>query len=132
MKRIVLLSGATSFVMAFLGGILAFSLGAPNATMAQSSQLEEVRASAFVVVAPDGVVVGRIEPGVPGGGSLTLFDGAGIRRTSVSGSGAFSAFDTDGTTLRWRAGYQLEPAPGGTPAVNGMLLAPDGSVTVLP
>jgi hypothetical protein len=132
MQRIVLISGATSFVMAFLGGLLAIGLVGPAAATAQASQVQEVHASAFVLVAPDGTVVGRLEPGTRGGGALTLFDAEGQRRTSLNGSGGMSAFDTDGTTLRFRAGYQLEAAPGGTPPVNGVLLAPDGSVSTLP
>jgi hypothetical protein len=131
MKRAIILCGSASFVMAFLGGMLAFSLVVPSMATAQSSQLEEVRAAAFVVVGPDGTVIGRLGPSGTGSGSLSLFDTAGLRHIAVQGDGSISAYDTDGT-IRFRAGYQPILGPQGQPAVNGVLLGPDGSVSILP
>jgi hypothetical protein len=59
MWRAVILCGATSFIMAFLGGVLAFSLMSPSSATAQAGQAQEVRASVFSLVAEDGTVVGR-------------------------------------------------------------------------
>jgi hypothetical protein len=131
MRRAIILCGTVSFVMAFLGGSLAFSLVAPAPATAQSSQLEEVRASAFVVVAPDGTVVGRLGQGDLGNGNLGLFDVAGRQRWQLNGEGGMTAFDTDGTR-RFRAGFQPVSGPAGSPPLNGVLLDANGSVSVLP
>src|SRR5215210_3919603 len=62
MWRTILLAGVLPFGSAFLGGALAFSLvAAPQAT-AQSSQPQEVRASAFTLVGPDGTVLAQLAP----------------------------------------------------------------------
>ena len=62
MRRAVILCGTASFVMAFLGGFLAVSLAFPAAATAQSSQLQEVRASAFTLVGEDGTVIAQLAP----------------------------------------------------------------------
>jgi hypothetical protein len=132
MPRKMLLAGLLPFVSALLGGVLAFSLmAAPRAT-AQSDQLQEVRASAVTIVAPDGSVIARLGAGNLGGGNLTLSDGSGTRRvaiTSASG-GAISTYDPDGTTITFRAGLAAGGADN-TP-VNGVLLGPGGSISALP
>jgi len=61
-----------AFIMAFLGGILAFNLVAPPSATAQSTQAQVVRASAFELVADDGTVIGRLMTGPGGGGNLEL------------------------------------------------------------
>jgi hypothetical protein len=131
MKRAIVLCGSASFVMAFLGGMLAFHLAGPPGAAAQSDQLEELRASAFVVVAPDGTVLGRLGPGAAGNGGLSLSDTAGRQRWNIGAGGALSVYDLDGT-IRFRAGYQPELGPGGAALVNGVLLGPGGSVSALP
>jgi hypothetical protein len=131
MRRAVILCGTMSFVMAFLGGIVAFSLVAPSLATAQSTQLEEVRASAFVLVGTDGTVIGRFGPGAAGNGNLVLLDTDGRPRWTIGGGGALSVYDPEGT-IRFRAGYQPALGPGGAPLVNGVLLGPEGSVSILP
>src|SRR5437868_737198 len=66
MRRAVTLCDAAFLVMAFLGGALVFSLASPSSSRAQSSQGQEVRASAFVLVGSNGADVARLEPGVDG------------------------------------------------------------------
>ena len=131
MRRTILLSGVCSFIMAFLGGILAFSLVAPAPATAQSSQLQEVRASAFVLVGADGnTVIGRWAPGPSGGGNLTLNSVGGTRRLGVGG-GQIETFSSDGTALTFKAGQTDETYTGAVP-VNGVLLGPGWSVSALP
>jgi hypothetical protein len=132
MRRAVLLCGTTSFLMAFLGGMLAFSLVAPSLATAQAGQLEEVRASAFVLVGADGTTLARLEPGNQGGGSLVLNDTSGTRRLQLAGGGWVAAYEQDGSTAAFRAGRAFIPTSDGTPAVNGVLLGPGGSVSSLP
>ena len=62
MKLAIGLSGLASFLMAFLGGVLAFGqVNAPQVT-AQSSPPSEVRASAVVLVGEDGTVLAPPAP----------------------------------------------------------------------
>lgn len=126
MRRTILLSGVLPFVSAFLGGALAFNLMAAPQAAAQSSQAQEVSASAFVLVGADGTTLARLGPGDNGGGNLSLFDPAGTRRlaiTSASG-GAISTYRPDGVTVTFRAGAAN--------SVNGVLLGPDGSISMIP
>jgi len=58
MQRMVLLSGALSFVMAFAGGTLAFSVMMPRAAEAQAAQMQ---AQAYVLLGPDGSDRGALE-----------------------------------------------------------------------
>jgi hypothetical protein len=132
MRRTILLAGVLPFVSAFLGGALAFSLAAAPQATAQSSQAQEVRASAFTLVGPDGTVLARLGPTTPSGnGLLTLNDAAGTRRL-ILGNEALRVFDEDGT-LRFGAGYQPHgffrpPAP----PINGVSLDRDGSIGMIP
>jgi hypothetical protein len=106
MHRTILLAGVLPFVSAFLGGVLAFSLvTAPQAT-AQSSQLQEVQASAVTIVSPDGTVLARLGAGSLGGGNLTLFDPEGTRGLALAGGseGSIMAYGPDGSTITFRAG----------------------------
>jgi hypothetical protein len=131
MRRTILLSGVLPFLAAFLGGILAFSLvTAPQAT-AQANQLQEVRASAFTLVGPDGTVLARLAPGPQGPGNLALNDTAGIRRLALTGAGVLTVFDADGTTTRFRSGSCVEHCVGGA-ALNGIELNQDGTVRSIP
>jgi len=132
MRRTILLSGVLPFVSAFLGGVLAFSLvAAPQAT-AQSSQAQEVRASAFTLVGPDGTVLARLQPSTPAGnGILSLFDAAGTRRLHMNGNGFVAVFDQDGTTPVFRAGRTFTDTASGPP-LNGVELGPGGSISTIP
>ena len=133
MRRTILLSAVIPFVSAFLGGALAFSLvAAPQAT-AQSSQLQEVRASAFTLVGPDGTVLAELAPGASGGaGRLLLRDTAGTSRVALVGSGILNVYDQDGTTVVFRAGrsYNVGAATG-LPPTNGVELGPGGEIRML-
>jgi hypothetical protein len=131
MRRTILLGGVLPFVSAFLGGALAFSLAAAPQATAQSSEAQEVRASAFTLVGPDGTVLARLAPGDSGNGRLNLYDAAGTRRVAVIGNGRFLAYDQDGTTQVFRAGRTFEVSPG-QPLFNGVELGPGGSISMIP
>ena len=135
MRRTILLSAVVSpFVSAFLGGALAFSLVVAPQAAAQSSQLQEVRASAFTLVGPDGTVLASLAPAAAGPGRLVLHDAAGTQRLILSGAGAVNAYDQDGTTVVFRAGRTYNPvgAATGLPPLNGVELGPGGSVSTIP
>src|SRR5687768_9614761 len=72
----------------------------PPPAIAQSDQLQEVRAARFVLVAADGTVLARLEPGGDGNGRLQLFDKAGTVRVGLAGGGALNINDPDGVTQR--------------------------------
>lgn len=128
MGRTILVAGILPFVSAFLGGGLAFGLvAAPKAT-AQSNEVQEVRASAFLVVGPDGAVLARLGAGGAGSGNLSLYDAAGTTRVAVAG-GFLSIWDGDGT-LALRAGRTS--GTGGQPPLNGVQLGPGGSISMIP
>ena len=59
--------------MALLGTV-AGNLVAPSSATAQSGQAQEVRASAFTLVGPDGTVLATLAPSSTANGSLTLYD----------------------------------------------------------
>jgi hypothetical protein len=130
MRRVVILCGTASFIMAFLGGVLAISLLSPSSVTAQS-QPQEVRASAFLLVGPDGTVVGRWASGGGGGGNLGLSGPDGTLRLQLSANGQIASYGPDGTTVTFRAGRVTEEYTGAVP-VNGVLLGPDGSIGMLP
>src|SRR5918997_3190514 len=100
MRRTILLLGVLPFVSAFLGGTLAFSLmAAPQAT-AQSDQLQEVRASAFTLVGPDGTVLAQLAHNPASGtGRLSMRDATGTERVTVAAGGILNVYDPDGTTV---------------------------------
>ena len=133
MRRTILLSAVIPFVSAFLGGALAFSLvAAPQAT-AQSSEPQEVRASAFTLVGPDGTVIAQLAPQPDSGGArLVLRNAAGTQRITLAGGGILNVWDQDGTTVVFRAGrtYNVGVASGLPPA-NGVELGPGGSIRML-
>ena len=132
MRRTILLSGVCSFISAFLGGVLAFSLvAAPQAT-AQSNQPQEVRASAFTLVGPDGTVLAGLSPSPAGAGLLRLYDPTGTRRLAVNGVGLVEVYDRDGTTIAFRAGRNYNVSPTGLPPINGVQLSRDGSISMIP
>jgi len=127
MRRTILLAGVLPFVSAFVGGVLAFSLVVPLQATAQSSQPQEVRASAFTLVGADGTVLARLASGPgAGNGHLALYDTAGTERLTLGGGGALNVFDQDGTTVVFRAGRTF-----GLPPVNGVQLGPGGAISVI-
>lgn len=132
MWRTILLASVLPFVSAFLGGALALSLvAAPQAT-AQSSQPQEVRASAFTLVGPDGTVLAQLARGPGGTGRLVLSDGAGTERVTLAGAGILNVWDQDGTTVVFRAGRSYNVgAASGLPPANGVELGPGGSIRML-
>ena len=132
MRRTILVAGVLPFVSAFLGGALAFSLvAAPQAT-AQSSQPQEVRASAFTLVGPDGTVLAQLAPG-GGGARLVLRDAGGTDRVTLVSLGTLNVWDQDGTTVVFRAGRSYTVgATSGLPPINGVELGPDGSISTIP
>ena len=135
MRRAVILCGSVSFIMAFLGGVLAFGVMAPSAATAQSIQAQEVRASAFTLVGPDGTVIAQLAPQIPTGGArLSLGNAAGTERLSLAGAGVLNVYDQDGTTVVFRAGRSYNPVGAGTglPPTNGVELGPGGSISTVP
>ena len=134
MWRTILLAGVLPFGSAFLGGTLAFSLVAAPQAPAQSSQQQEVRASAFTLVGPDGTVLAQLAHNPTSGtGRLSLRDAAGTERVGLTGGGTLQVFDEDGTTMVFRAGRSsVAVGPtSGLPPVNGVELGPGGSVRML-
>ena len=135
MRRTILLAGVLPFVSAFLGGTLAFSLMvAPQAT-AQSNQPQEVRATAFTLVGPDGTVIADLGPTVGGNaGRLSLRDASGTERVRLVSAGTLQVYDQDGTTVVFRAGRSYNPVGAGTglPPTNGVELGPGGSISTVP
>ncbi len=117
--------------MAFLGGLLAVTLASASSATAQTGQAQEVRASAFLLVGPDGTVVGRWAPGGGGGGNLGLNGPDGTLRLQVSANGQIASYGPDGTTVTFRAGRSTEEYTGAVP-VNGVLLGPGASIGMLP
>ena len=132
MRRTILLSAVVPFVSAFLGGALAFGLvAAPQAT-AQSNQPQEVRASAFTLVGPEGTVLAQLAPG-GGGARLVLRDAAGTDRVTLVSLGTLNVWDQDGTTVVFRAGRSYTAgATSGLPPSNGVELGPGGSISTIP
>jgi hypothetical protein len=129
MRRTIFLSGVCAFIMAFLGGILAFSLVAPPSATAQSTQAQVVRASAFELIAEDGTVIGRLMTGPGGGGNLELLRSEGTVGLRLSGGGWMDTYTPDGTPT-FRAGHSFGGGRGG--AFSGVQLGPDGSIGKLP
>ena len=132
MWRTILLAGVLPFGSAFLGGALAFTLvAAPQAT-AQSSQQQEVRASAFTLVGPDGTVLAQLARNPTSGtGRLSLRDAAGTERVTLAGGGILNVWDQDGTVV-FRAGRSYDVGPtSGLPPTNGVELGPGGSIRML-
>jgi hypothetical protein len=103
----------------------------PSAS-AQADQPQEVRATRFVLVAADGTVLARLEPGGDGNGRLQLFDKTGTLRVGLAGGGALNINDTDGVTQRFRAGYVPYVDSAGRPPINGVWIDADGSIGVAP
>jgi hypothetical protein len=80
----------------------------PPPAAAQSEQVGEVRAAAFVLVGADGTELARLAPGPLGPGNLTLFDTAGKARVVLGGAGIMRVLDADGVTSRVSMGVNLQ------------------------
>jgi hypothetical protein len=104
----------------------------PSPANAQADQFQEIRATRFVLVAADGTVLAKLEPGGDGNGRLQLFDKAGTLRVGLAGGGALNINDTDGVTQRFRAGYVPYVDSANRPPINGVWLDAGGSVSVVP
>jgi hypothetical protein len=104
----------------------------PPPAAAQATQVEEVRAARIVLVAADGTVLAKLEPGGDGNGRLQLFDKTGTLRVGLAGGGALNINDTDGVTQRFRAGYVPYVDSAGRPPINGMWLDAGGSISTVP
>jgi hypothetical protein len=65
-----------------------------------------------------------------GNGNLTLYDNAGRRRTALS-VGVVTFFDAEDAVV-FRAGRADVVSREGFPPVNGVLLSPGGSISILP
>lgn len=104
----------------------------PPPATAQSSQPQEVRATRFVLVAPDGTILATLQPGGDGNGLLQLRDAGGALRVGLAGQGGLNVFDPDGTTQRFRAGYVPNVDAAGRPPINGIWLDPEGSISIVP
>ena len=131
MRRAVLFCGTASFLMALLGGVLAFGLVAPSLASAQSSPPQEVRASAFTLVNADGRVQARLWVNPVGAGVLEFMRSDGSVSSTVSVVG-LQMRDADGN-LYLRVGRctgLTAPCPGGS--YEGLQLGPNGSVSPLP
>ena len=129
LQRSVLFVGVVA--ISVLTTLLVERLANPTPVAAQGGQPQVIRATAFELVGPGDSVLARLSPGGSGNGNLSLFDTAGNRRAAMAGNGTFFVFDEDGTTLRFEAGYSQTAGASGTPPVNGVALAPDGTVGVL-
>ena len=118
--------------LSVLGTLLSQHVLAPSPAIAQPTQLQELRAAKFVLVAADGTELARLEPGGDGNGRLQLFDKTGVVRVSLAGGGAVNIFDTDGTTQRFRAGFVPYVDSAGRPPINGVWLDEEGTVGGVP
>ena len=126
MRRTIVLSAVVPFVSAFLGGALAFSLVVAPQAAAQANQPQEVRASAFTLVGPDGTVLAELAPSATANsGRLLLRDASGTQRVVLVGTGTLNVFDQDGTTVVFRAGRNSSD-------LNGVELGPGGSISTIP
>src|SRR5581483_8391178 len=103
MRRAVILCGAVSFIMAFLGGALAISFMTPASASAQAGQAQEVRASAFVLVGDDGQVYGRLGRSPGGVPNLQITSTTG-HTAIVIGPGGFTQYDPPTGEVIFRAG----------------------------
>src|SRR5438876_2864129 len=143
MRRTIILSSTVSSLVAILVILLAQHALTPKPVAAQSDQPQEVRASKFTLVAADGTVIGswesrpaqRITRGgvdydARGGGRLSLFNADGKQRVALAPDGLFAVYDSDGTTLRFIAGYTQPQSPGptGNPPLNGIQLNDKASI----
>ena len=115
-----------------LAVLLAQHLLTPSQAMAQAGQAQVVRASAFELIAGDGTVLARLAANSSGGSVLTFNDVTGTRRLELNGRGVMNSFDTDGTTVRFRAGYLSPTQVSPLPPFSGVLLDASGSIGVLP
>lgn len=119
--------------MAFLGAFLAVSVAGPARALAQSAQVQEVRASKFTLVGPDGTILATLSPSsFTGDALLNMYDAGGTRRLQFAGTGIMDVYDQDGVTHVFRAGRNYVPGPRGGGLVNGVQLDKDGSISVIP
>jgi hypothetical protein len=104
--------------------LVARALVAPEAT-AQSEQVGEVRASAFVLVGADGAPRASLAVRENGAVNIQFFDGAGALR-SMLGEAGLTVRDTDGRTIRLFTG--LLPGGAGAGSVGTYVSGSSGSL----
>jgi hypothetical protein len=90
-----------------------------------------VQATEFDLVGQNGTILAQLKPGGSSGGSLWLNDATGMNRVRLVGGGLL-VFDKDGTTARFRAGYNPDLGPQGQPPYNGVSLDTNGTIDYLP
>jgi hypothetical protein len=90
----------------------------PHSATAQPQQAGELRATSFVLVGPEGAVLGQLGVGPQGNGELTLFDGSGtVPVVVVAGSGLITV-----GSLGAGSGGQVALVTGG-PSAHGAVAA---------
>ena len=127
---------ATLAAMVTLGVVVALltqRMVIPAPVQAQQAVQGDIQATSFTLVGQDGSRLAQLRTGLGGGGVLLLFDSTGRERLDVTASGSLIAYDTDGKTVRFAAGYTVNPNRfAGIPAFNGLLLDPNGTTSYLP
>jgi hypothetical protein len=93
-RRVLGKGAAVAVIVAFT--VVTMRIVWPVPTEAQPAQQGEVRASAFVLVGPDGNVLARLAPGPMGNGNLSLFNTEGVLRAAINGAGNAGLFQPDG------------------------------------
>jgi hypothetical protein len=101
MRRTIVLAGAVSFVMAFLGGLLAVTLALPAIAGAQESR---IRAEQFNIVGDNGADRVMLRAGPGAGAAVWVLAADGATRRVAMATGAPAA--TGGTTPE-AAGFNL-------------------------
>jgi hypothetical protein len=131
-KRTVLLCCVVSSVVSVVVVSTVPALLFPGSATAQSSQLQEVRASAFTLVGEDGTVLTQLAPAPTGRAGRLSLRTEGTERVTVVGTGILNVYDPDGTTVVFRAGRSYTVgATTGLPPTNGVELGPGGSLGLL-
>ena len=128
MRRTVLLSGAASFVMAFLGTMVASTLVVPEAVGAQEAR---IRAEQFTVVGDNGADRVYLRTGPGANAAVGVADTSGVTRATINAAegrggdnpddAGFTVYAGDGTTPLARLGTGRGPR-GDQPLRNSLSL----------
>ncbi len=128
MKRAICLGGAVSFVMAFLGTMLAVAVALPAIVSAQETRL---RAEQLTVVGDNGTDRVRIQTGPGGAASVRLMDTDGNLRSMTSTGGQARGDDPDAAGIAFQNSSGMQVIRLGTgrgpsstgPLVQGLILS---------